>query len=263
MPAAALVAGSIGSSLLGAFGAKSAAGQQSDAAKQALAVEQQNQGKAADFQTGIWNQDQSNQQPFLNAGTNSLQTLSGLLNSPGQGLLQNYGQFNAPTLEQAQQTPGYQFQLQQGTNAINQNAAANGTLLSGNTGKALTDYGQGLASTSYSNLYNQALQGYMTNFNTFNSNQNNQFNRLSSVAGMGQQAANSLGQEGQSAASNLSNVYLQGAQQQAQQYGNIGAANASGTVGLFNSLGNVASSVGQFPMLQQLFQHTTPMTTGV
>ncbi len=52
--------------------------------------------------------------------------------------------------------PGYQFQLQQGTQALNRQAAANGLLNSGNTGIALQTYGQGQAS-SYYNQYMQML----------------------------------------------------------------------------------------------------------
>lgn len=50
---------------------------------------------------------------------------------------------------------GYQFQLKQGTNAITGSAAAKGILNSGATAKALTGYGQDLASTTFNNYLNQ------------------------------------------------------------------------------------------------------------
>lgn len=46
-------------------------------------------------------------------------------------------------------TPGYQFQLNQGTKAIERQGAAAGMLGSGNTLTALTNYGQGLAQNYY------------------------------------------------------------------------------------------------------------------
>jgi len=52
---------------------------------------------------------------------------------------------------------GYQFQLQQGMNAINGNAAAKGMLSSGATAKALAGYGQNLASTYYNNYLDKLL----------------------------------------------------------------------------------------------------------
>lgn len=62
-----------------------------------------------------------------------------------------------------QNTPGYQFQLQQGLGALQNSAAASGGLLNGNTGQALINYGQNAANTQYqqylSNLQNQAGQG--------------------------------------------------------------------------------------------------------
>jgi hypothetical protein len=45
--------------------------------------------------------------------------------------------------------PGYQFQLAQGTQAVARSGAAGGFLGSGNMATALTQYGQGLASSFY------------------------------------------------------------------------------------------------------------------
>ena len=50
---------------------------------------------------------------------------------------------------------GYNFQLQQGTNALTGSAAARGILNSGATAKALTEYGQNLAKTSFNNYLGQ------------------------------------------------------------------------------------------------------------
>jgi hypothetical protein len=54
-----------------------------------------------------------------------------------------------------QADPGFQFRLQQGTEALENSAAARGGLLSGDTGKALQGYAQGLASDETQNAYNR------------------------------------------------------------------------------------------------------------
>lgn len=51
--------------------------------------------------------------------------------------------------ERVAATPGYQFQMDQGTKAIERQGAAKGMLGSGNTLTALTNYGQGLAQNFY------------------------------------------------------------------------------------------------------------------
>lgn len=133
------------------------------------------------------------------ATTGANDTLQGFLNTLNQNTapgvasgiqgntqLQQYAasnpQFNfAPTQQQLEQTPGYQFQLQQGTNAIQNNAAAQGLSQGGGTLAALTQYGQGLAGTYYQNAFNNALQGFQTN-------QNTTLNNLQALIGSGNTA---------------------------------------------------------------------------
>src|SRR5690242_3950495 len=71
------------------------------------------------------------------AGQSANPTLASTIN-PSLGatgsLAQGYGKtFQTPTLDEARQDPGYQFQLQQGEQALQSSAAARGGLLSGNT----------------------------------------------------------------------------------------------------------------------------------
>jgi hypothetical protein len=56
------------------------------------------------------------------------------------------------------QTPGYEFDLSQGTGALTRSGAAGGFLGSGNQGAALVQYGQQFGMTSYDNQV-QLLQG--------------------------------------------------------------------------------------------------------
>ena len=186
------------------------------------------------------------------AGGQAVQSLRALLGTPGQGLLQGYGSFSAPTLQQAQQTPGYQFTLQQGENALQNSAAARGDLLSGNTLKAITDYGQNLANTTYNDVYNRALNSYQTNAGNFYQNQANQYGRLMGLGGMGLQtglnAAGQLGANSQDFYGNMSNALgmaNQGAM--AGAAGTMGAANA-----WQNALGGIGNNLQFYSMMSQL-----------
>ena len=77
------------------------------------------------------------------------------------------GQFTAPTLEEATNTPGFQFRLGEGLKALQRSAAAKGTLLTGGTLKGLMSFGQDMASQEYGNVYNRKqgeYEGERTNF---------------------------------------------------------------------------------------------------
>ena len=71
-------------------------------------------------------------------------------------------------LQSLENTPGYQFTLQQGEQGVQRSAAANGTLLTGGTLKALAGYDAGLASQTYQNAVNNALGLYQTGLNAVN-----------------------------------------------------------------------------------------------
>src|ERR1700690_1503061 len=200
--------------ILGSGAASDASNAESQGAKQAQNLEYQNQQNALGSQQTALGNVTAAQQPYQQAGGVAANNLTNILN---QG-------FQAPTLAQAQQTPGYQFTLGQGTAAIDQNAAANGNLLSGNTGTALEKYGQGLASTTYQQDYNNALSAYQANANT--ALQGTQLGENST----GQLTNANLGIAGMA-----TNTDLTGGQQQAQQINNAAAARASGYLGSANA----------------------------
>ncbi len=160
--------------------------------------------------------------------------------------------FTAPTQQQAAATPGYQFQFQQGQQALENSAAAQGNLLSGSTLKGLEQYGQGLADSNYGNVYNRALGQYQQNYNIFNQNQNTQYNRLASLAGLGQTTAGQLNSAGQSAAGNNANILLGSAGQIGQNINNAGAATASGYINSANAINNGLSGLGNIANLLAL-----------
>lgn len=109
-------------------------------------------------------------------------------------------------------SPGYDFQLSEGLNAIDQSAASRGNLFSGETMKAAQQFGAGLAAQDYSNY----------------------FNRLMGVSNQGQNAAAGQGQAAQFAASGISNGLS-----------NIGNAGAAGAIGVSNAIQNgISNGIG-------------------
>jgi hypothetical protein len=261
------VAGSIGSAAIGANAAENAAGTQASATDRAAQLQYEEQQQALAFQKQQWQTQQKNEAPFLKAGTQGINSLAQLLNTSGEGLLTPWTeQFQAPTLQQAEQYPGYQFQEQQGARAIEQNAAATGTLASPQTTAALEQYNQGLAQGDYSNVYNQAMQQYQQAYNIFQQNQANQYNRLSNLAGGGQVAAGQLGNEGSAASSQVANIALTGGAQQGQDIQNAAAARASGYIGAANAFSGIPSSLASqaslLPLYSQLINSNNASSTG-
>lgn len=165
-------------------------------------------------------------------------------------------QFQAPTSATEQNDPGYQFRLQQGEKALQNSAAAQGNLLTGNTAAGINAYGQDYASNEFGNVYNRAYQQYQDKYNIFKQNQADQFNRLAAIAGLGQTAVGQLNSAGSNAGSNIGNTYMQGSQQIGNSLQNAGAAQASGYVGGANAInGGISAGVGglqQMMLLNQL-----------
>jgi hypothetical protein len=129
------------------------------------------------------------------------------------------------------------FRQKLGTQATERMANVGGGALSGNTLRALTDYGQGLASTEYGNA-----------FNRFQTERGNIYNTLANIAGMGQGAVNT----GVNAAQNFG-------QQMTGLTTGQGAALAGGQVGAANALGGAAQNVGNMAYLQSLMRPPAPV----
>jgi hypothetical protein len=206
-------AGAIGGSLISSSASKSAANTQAEAAQQ-----------AAQLQAQQYQQTQANLAPYMSLGTNAIPFLQNALGlGPGGSGQINPTQFIA--------SPGYQFQMQQGLQGVNAAAAARGGVNSGNTMKALTSFGQGLAG--------QNFQQYLNN--------------LYQTIGGGQNAAASLGGFGANSAMAQGNFGVGAGN--ALAAGQVGSANAlSGGLGaatnpyllasLFNSNGGGGSTAG-------------------
>jgi len=182
------------------------------------------QQQAAQTQAGMFNTINGQEQPFMKAGVNATDTLSQLLGMSGTagskvgstGLDQ--GSLNksfTPADFLANKDPGYEFQMQQGDQAIRNAATPTAGALAGSTLKDMMTFNQGLASTGYQNA-----------FNRFQTQQNNIFGRLSGIAGMGQNAASNTGTAGTELGKGMG-------QAQAAAGGSL----AGGIVGATNSIG--------------------------
>lgn len=236
------LAGSIGSAAIGSSAASNAASTQASAAEQAAQLQYQESQNALQFQKDQWNTQQKNLAPWLSEGQSALANLKGLTSKPGSGLLTPWTEtFVPPTEAQAEQYPGYKFGLDQGTEALQNSAAAKGSLESGNTQEALTKFAQNYAQNDYTNVYDQAMQQFNQRYGIFENNQTNEFNKLAALSGMGQTAATTLGTEGQQASQNVGNIDLTTGAQQGQQINNAAAATASGYIGGANAWGGALS----------------------
>lgn len=86
--------------------------------------------------------------------------------------------FTAPTAADMANDPGYQFRMDQGNQALQRSAAAQGNLLSGGTLKALDRYNQDYASGEFGNVYNRALQNFGAQNTTYGNTANAALNQF-------------------------------------------------------------------------------------
>ena len=201
---ASAVAGLAGSAM-SSSASKSAANTQSDAAN-----------RASDLQMQQFQQMQQNLQPYMQLGSSTIPMLQQMLSG---NRLNTPFSFN-PTMEQLEQTPGYQFTQQQGNKALDNAMAAKGLSVSGAQLKGLDQYNTGLASQTFQQQYQNALQ----NFNTNYGQAADQYNRAAGLVGLGQNAAAGVGNAGIQTGSNIGNTLTSGAN--ALAAGQIGSANA-------------------------------------
>lgn len=181
--------GSIIGGLIGKGGADAAAGMSKDAGQKALQLGQDAGQKSLDAgQLGLQaGQDasqraydfsndafargteqgafaRSQMSPWTTIGTSASDMIAGLL---GMGHLTRNAN-NEVTLDSSnaagdqqaglnafQGSPGYQFRQSEGVKAADRSASAKGKLFSGGQTKAVTEFGQGLASQEYNNYFNQ------------------------------------------------------------------------------------------------------------
>jgi len=178
----------------------------SNASKSAAQTQANAANAANQMQWNMFQQQQENQKPWLEAGKGALGQLT-TLTGPG-------GQWSQPlSMSDLQMDPGFAFRMQQGMDALNRSGAASGMTLSGAQVRGAEDYGQGLGSQEYGAAWNRAM-----------SDRSTRFGQLASMAGLGQAANAQIGQMGMQTAGQMgNNMTSAGA---AQAAGQVGSANA-------------------------------------
>lgn len=186
----------IGAAAIGAGGSIISGAMGSRAASKAADAQERAALASVDLQREQFNTARADAMPWMEVGKsalNQLQTEMGI--APGKSAFR--------------ETPGYQFQVEEGEKGVLNNLAALGMKNSGAALKALTRFRQGLADQTYGNY----------------------LNRLSSLAGTGQTQVNSTNTLGANMATNVGQTMQQ-----------AGAARASGYMGSANAWQNAISS---------------------
>jgi len=202
---------------MGAQAAKGAARTQADAAGQAMANE-----------LAMYEQSREDLAPYREQGYTALKDIEKM--KPfltAQFGPEQFGQYLDPSMA---------FRQKIGTQATERLANIGGGAISGNTMRALTDYGQNLASTEYGNA-----------FNRFQTERGNIYNTLANIAGMGQQSVNTGVQAGQNFAAGQTGLITGQA-----------AAQAAGTVGSANALAGGLGGATNAYLLNQFMRPQTP-----
>lgn len=190
--AAAIGGGSLISGYLGYKANKEAAQAQKKASKRAIREQRR--------QFNLLRQDQA---PYREAGEFALGEMRNMLQ----------GDYDL------EETPGYQFRLEEGQQALTNNLAATGNRISGRAMKEAMRFGQGMASQEFGQ----------------------QYNRLAGLAGTGQTAAQATGQAGMQTAAGISNAL-----------GRMGTAQARSARGSAASINRaIQGGIGNYLSYQQ------------
>lgn len=233
-------------SFVGADASRSAANTQADAAR-----------NAADLQKAEYDQTRSDLAPYRDLGTQYIPQLQTAIANPLLSSTFSYGNFTAPTAEEAQATPGYQFTLGQGLKAAQNSASARGLGSSGAAIKGAESYATGLADSTYNDVFNRDLSAYTTNRNNalgnFTTNYgvaSDNVNRLLGLVGNGQNAAAQTGALGTQSTNSIANTLTSGAA--ASAAGIVGGANA-----ITNGISNIANGYQSNQLLNRLFPNAS------
>lgn len=177
-------------------GSAYAADRQASAQKKAGRANAAAANQALDRQNELYDQAVQSAQPYVNAGSGALSQLQ---------------QLNSGDYSSFQQSPDYQFTMEQGLQALDRSAAARGGLYSGGADADRMGYASGLASQQYGNYYS----------------------RIAGLANMGQNQSQYLGNLGQGLASAQTNTLGQLGQANAM----TNSATAGAQAGYANALG--------------------------
>ena len=211
--ATAILGGSVISSAAGIYGASKASSAQQSAAQQGIAAQQQ-----------MYNQTQKYLAPYRQTGQGASSLLASQLPSLEAPVV-----MNEATL---QQTPGYQWNLQQGLKSVQNSAAARGLGESGAALKGASTFATGLADSTYQQQFQNAWQ-----------NKQNAFNMLLGGSQLGESAAAGTGAAATAAGQGI-----------ASSIGYAGNASAAG----YNALGAAGNTVGNAATTYGLYYNNSP-----
>lgn len=203
--AVAAVGATVVGSVISSNSQSKAAGKAADAQVQAAQI-------ATEEQRRQFDELQKLLSPFVNAGTGALGQQQALL-----GLSGNEAQQAA--IDNISNSAEFQTYLNQGENAIRQNASATGGLRGGNTQAALSQFSP--------QLLNQMI--------------NQRFTNLGGLTALGQNAAAGVGNAGMQSANNIGNLLQQSGAAQAGNYLAQGKANAQMWGDITGALSNFAA----------------------
>jgi hypothetical protein len=195
----AILGGAIVSGVLGSRSASRASRSQSQSAAEANAL-----------QKYMFDQQRADTEPYRKAGTSALTQIQALLKNPNRVTKQ----------------PGYQFGIDQGTNALENSASARGMTYSGAQAKALQQFGNDYGTSKIDQTYN----------------------RLSNIAGLGQVGVNPV--SGMNYANNVGSNML-----------GVGNAQAAAQIAKGSAYGNALNAGLAYGDRNGWFKPNTPPST--
>lgn len=189
--------------------------------------------------------------PYATAGGKSLDLLMSYLQGDkaqqdkigggGASLISTF----APTMEQLEQTPGYQWAREQALGSMTNSAAAKGLGLSGNLVQGIGQTATGLASQTFQ----QQLENYMK--------QNQQaYGMLFGPSGLGASAAGGIANAAMGTAGMVGNAATGGANALGQGIMGAGNAYAGGTNAAFGNMGSAVST----PYFANIYSNRNPLS---
>lgn len=192
----------IGSALISGGAALFGANAQSKAADKATKAQTAANDQNIALQKDVFAQQKAALKPWQDAGLSALKSIQDKI-ANGSFDLSKYG------YDDLIKDPGYQFRAEQGTNALEQAAAARGKFISGDQLKDVTSFNSNLASQEFGNAFGRTQAERDTNYNILNTEATrgqNAASALSGVAGqMGQNIGTSIINKGNAAATGATN----------------------------------------------------------
>jgi hypothetical protein len=247
-PVSMYMMGGIAGNLISGFGAQGAARTQAAGAQNASLLSGLFQQQGINAAQQMFGQAKETLAPYTSAGGDALKMLMGYVQGTGAqqagvggggaNLLSTF----APTMEQLESTPGYQWARKQALGAMTNAGAAKGLGASGNLVQGIGEAATGLASQTF----NDQLKNYMA--------QNLQaYNMLMGPSELGGRAAGQLAQSATGLGGQMIGAYTNLGNTMGA--GTMGSANAlaGGQQALSSAVGTGISNAASLPMLAQMY----------